>query len=131
VVEIKTEDMVVEIKTEDMVVEIKTEDTAVEVNKTEDTAEETRTTMVHKTRMEETEVDIITTMVVIMVIMVEETMVTVLRMITTITIWFKNPKLKEKENLFQSLLPNQLKLKNLKKENLLVLLKLSLKFQFQ
>ena len=87
--------------TEDMVAEVKTEDTA----------EETRTTMVLKTRMEETEVEIITTMV---VIMAEETIITVLRMITTIRIWFKNPKLKEKDNLFQSLLLNQLKLKNLK-----------------
>ena len=87
---------------EDMVAEVKIEAMAVE---------ETRTTMVHKTRMEETEVEIITTMV---VIMAEETIITVLRMITTIRIWFKNPKLKEKDNLFQSLLPNQLKLKNLK-----------------
>jgi len=107
-----------------MIIAIKIEDTEeIKEAKTEtkDMVEETRiTTTVHKTRtmetMEETEVATITTMVDIITTMemAEETMVNVLRMIATI--WFK-------ENPFLSLLLNQLKLKKLKIENLLVVLK--------
>jgi hypothetical protein len=94
------------------------EDMAVEVNRV--------TTIIHNhnhNRMVDiTEVteDIITTIMVI-----TETTTTMNRIITTI--WFKKPNLSKKENPFLSLLLNQLKLRKLKIENLLVLLKLLLK----
>jgi len=97
------------------------EDMAVEVNRI--------TTIIHNhnnNRMVDiTEVteDIITTIMVI----TTETTTTMNRIITTI--WFKKPNLSKKENPFLSLLLNQLKLRKLKIENLLVLLKLLLKLQ--